>query len=277
MKSELHTIKPPKYPIIENIAQLWKYRDLMMTLVSKEIRIRYLNTSLGYLWAILQPIIMTGIMFLIFSRIGFKNESNIPYSAIALSGMILWIWFLNGMQQSNTILTQSQQMIQKIWFPRAVLPLSKLFSSIIDIVISFIIVLSLHLYYHLEFDVKMIFIPLFFVAFIALQTGWSLGISMISSKFKDIQLLVPFVLQMMFFISPIAFSQDFLAGYLSEEWKWLIGLNPMLFPIEFFRYLMGYSTNIGMIEWISLSIGIIMALWGWNYFSKNEYQLADKL
>lgn len=256
---------------------LWKYRELLGTLAQKDFRVRFVQTRLGYIWAVIQPLFLIAILTFLFGRVLNVDTLNIPYPLFALSGQVLWSFFSFSAVQGGQSLVQSQHMIRKIWFPRVVLPLSKAGVGMMDLTIGLILLLILTLAFGIDISSSLIWtIPAIALTIVA-GTGISLWTSALGIKFRDVQHALPYLIQFLFFLTPVAYPSSLLSRALSDEWTWLAYLNPMAAPIDLIRY--GFFERA--LEWnhvlLSSGIAVISLLTGWIYFHKVERNMADTL
>lgn len=256
---------------------LWKYRELLGTLAQKDFRVRFVQTRLGYIWAVIQPLFLIAILTFLFGRVLNVDTLNIPYPLFALSGQVLWSFFSFSAVQGGQSLVQSQHMIRKIWFPRVVLPLSKAGVGMMDLAIGLILLLILTLAFGIDISSSLIWtIPAIALTIVA-GTGISLWTSALGIKFRDVQHALPYLIQFLFFLTPVAYPSSLLSRALSDEWTWLAYLNPMAAPIDLIRY--GFFERALVWNHVALSSGIavISLLTGWIYFHKVERNMADTL
>lgn len=256
---------------------LWKYRELLGTLAQKDFRVRFVQTRLGYIWAVIQPLFLIAILTFLFGRVLNVDTLNIPYPLFALSGQVLWSFFSFSAVQGGQSLVQSQHMIRKIWFPRVVLPLSKAGVGMMDLTIGLILLLILTLAFGIDISSSLIWtIPAIALTIVA-GTGISLWTSALGIKFRDVQHALPYLIQFLFFLTPVAYPSSLLSRALSDEWTWLAYLNPMAAPIDLIRY--GFFERALVWNHVALSSGIavISLLTGWIYFHKVERNMADTL
>lgn len=256
---------------------LWKYRELLGTLAQKDFRVRFVQTRLGYIWAVIQPLFLIAILTFLFGRVLNVDTLNIPYPLFALSGQVLWSFFSFSAVQGGQSLVQSQHMIRKIWFPRVVLPLSKAGVGMMDLAIGLSLLLILTLAFGIDISSSLIWtIPAIALTIVA-GTGISLWTSALGIKFRDVQHALPYLIQFLFFLTPVAYPSSLLSRALSDEWTWLAYLNPMAAPIDLIRY--GFFERALVWNHVALSSGIavISLLTGWIYFHKVERNMADTL
>lgn len=254
-----------------NLKELFKYRDLFLILAWRDLKVRYAQTALGLVWAFLQPLVTLLLLVIIFGK-GLKLDTgSIPYPLFALSGMAAWTYFSFVLQQSGNSIIGAQEMVKKIYFPRLIIPLSKSITGFVEFSVTFIFLLVLMIYYQLPLTSNLIYFPLFLVAVIVISLGAGIWMSALTIRYRDLQHMVPFIVQIGLYASPIAYK----ATIIPEKWRLLYYFNPMAGVIDGFRFsLLGEE-----ISWyyasISISIGIVLFFTGIFYFKKVERIMAD--
>lgn len=265
-------------PIAKNgWKNLLRQKELLFTLAGRDYRVRFVQTRLGYVWAVIQPLILISILTFLFGRVIEVDTGGIPYPLFAISGQILWSFFSFSAVQGGQSLIQSQHIIRKIWFPRAVLPLSKSIVGLIDLGVGFILTLVLFAIYGQPIAPQWYLIPLALATTIMASMGLALWTSSLSIRFRDAQHALPYAIQFLFFLTPVAYPSGAMAKAIPAGWEWLPYLNPMAGPIDLMR--MGLFGNV---EWtyvqnLSLGIGLLLAFLGWRYFHRVERNMADTL
>lgn len=257
-----------------NWKELYQYRDLFWTLSWRDFRVRYAQTSIGFLWAIIQPILTIAILTIVFGRfVGVKTE--VPHLVYTVAGMSLWTYFSYVMTNSGNSIIASQQMVKKIYFPRLIIPLSKAVVGLIDLFITLILLVILLIYYKVTITWNILYAPLFIA--MAMLAALSIGIwlSALTVRFRDFQHVVPFMVQIGLYITPIAYPIEMVSKNAPEWLQTIYFLNPMAGIIEGFRWsIFGgtLNTNILFLAGSVVTILFISSLW---YFRKVEDEMAD--
>jgi len=254
-----------------NLKELWAYKDLLLTLTYRDLRVRYAQTVLGFLWAGLQPLATLTIFTLVFSRVAKVNTGDIPYPLFALAGMSGWTYFSNVLNGAGSSIVGAQGMISKIYFPRLVIPLSKALGSLVDFGVVFLFLIVLMFWYGISPGPAFFLFPVFL--FLALLSGLAIGIwlSALTVRFRDFQQLVPFVVQLGMYATPVAYP----ASLVPEQYQFWYFLNPMAGVVEGFRWSLLGGPVPGVMTFVSASVVLIIFITGLYYFRSVEKVMAD--
>jgi lipopolysaccharide transport system permease protein len=270
-KEKVTIIKPQHGWRIIDFKELWDYRDLFRFLTWRDIKVLYAQTILGFLWAILQPLIQIIIFTVIFGKVAKLSTDGIPYFLFSTVAVIPWNYMSQAMSQSSQSLVVYQMMLGKIYFPRLIFPLTPVLARLLDFAISILIVLCVMLFYRTHPSWNLMFLPLFIVMMIAVPAGAGMWLSGLAIRFRDVKFAMPFFLQMLVYTGPIVYS----ASKIPEEYRILYSLNPIVGVIEGFR-----SCLLGTpIPWLFIIPGIITSIvllgTGALYFRKMERVFVD--
>lgn len=271
MKETVIRIHPPGASSF-NLAELWESRELLYFFAWRDIKVKYKQTYLGILWAVLQPLLLMGLFYLVFFRT-LKVSVGISYPVYTFAGLTLWGLFSSGITHSSESLLSSSQIIRKIYFPRILIPLASLLTSFIDFLIAFILLVILLLLFQQPVSWQAV---LYFPAAIILALIASFGIgtllAALNVKYRDFRYLLPFAIQLLFFSSQVVYS----IRSLEQGWlKILLYCNPLNGALELFYYPLR-SGNVyitGVL--ISLSVALLFLAAGLSYFKKTEAYFAD--
>lgn len=240
----------------------------------RDYRARFAQTLLGYGWAIIQPLMAAAVLFFLFRNLLQVDTQGVAFLSFTFSGLLLWNYFSFVLSQSSASLISAQSMLQKIYFPRIILPLSKGLLGLVELAISLVLFLFIAF---AEGQVRALgllsFIPLLLGT---LAAAWGLGLwlSALSIRFRDLQQALPFLLQMLFFISPIAYSPALVQERLPESLQSLYYLNPISGILELFRAAL-FNLDYRPQAWYSLIIALLLFISGWWYFHRVERKIAD--
>ncbi len=262
------------------IKDLWNYRGLFYFLAWRDILVRYKQTVIGILWSVLQPLISIVVFTLLFNKVGgFEAGSNVPYAIMVCAGMLPWQFFANSFSSSANSLIANSNLLSKVYFPRLIVPASTVIVTLIDFLISFLILVGLFVWYGFVPDWRILMLPLFLILAIVTAMGTGLFIAALNVKFRDFKYVVPFVVQFGFFISPVGYSSSVIYARtdIPEFVKTIYGLNPMVGVIDGFRWcILGGDTPLRMTSFIaSIVISIFFLILGVWYFRKMEKSFAD--
>lgn len=256
-----------------NIKELFNYRELFLILALRDIKVRYAQTSLGFFWAFLQPLFSTVIFKLIFNNVAKVNTDPIPYHIFVMSGLCVWGYFAYMVTNSGTSLIQSQHLIQKIYFPRLIIPLSKAVVGFVDFLIALFFLICLMIFYKFVPNLHtIIYMPIFLFMSIIAGLGIGIWLSALSIRYRDFQHVIPFSIQMGMYLTPVAYP----AYLIREKFLILYFLNPMAGIVEGFRWSIIGGPTIPiwytLFSFCFISILFISSLF---YFRKVEKIIAD--
>ncbi len=254
-----------------------QYRDLLYTLALRDFKVRYAQTKLGYAWAIVQALTALAVLYLVFNRALNSDTQGVSFLAYSLSGLLFWNFFSYNLSQGAGALIQARNMLQKIYFPRPALVLSKALVAATDLLLALIIFIFFA-YAEATLSLWTIgsFLLAFVLSFLAAQ-GIAFWLSALSVRYRDLQQVVPFLVQMLFFLSPIAYSPDLWDQSLGKDISLLLQLNPMYGILEIWRAgVFGLDLNSRTLV-ISSLYSLFLFSSGWRYFSAVERKMADLL
>ena len=256
-----------------DLHELWEYRELLYFLIWRDIKVRYKQTILGAGWAIIQPLFTMLIFSLFFGQLAHIPSDNFPYPIFSYAALVPWTFFANGLTNSANSLVGESNLIKKIYFPRLVLPISSILSGSVDFVLAFIVLLIMMLMYGIVPTTAIIWLP--FLLLLALVTGLgvSLWLSAMNVQFRDIRYAIPFFVQAWMYATPIAYP----SSLLSEPWRTIYAINPMVGVVEGFRWALlgGVQTAPGPMIIVSALVSISVLISGIFYFRRMEDSFAD--
>ena len=253
---------------------LWRYRELFYILSWRDIKVRYKQTVVGAAWSIIRPLLTTIIFTFVFSRIAhLQNPGNAPYAIMVFAGMLPWQFFSNALSESSGSLVGNANLITKVYFPRMIIPASSVITSLVDFGISFIILIGMLIWYGYIPSWHMIFLPFFIIMAFLCAFGIGLYLTAVNVKYRDFRYIIPFIIQFGLYITPVGFS----SYVISEKWRMLYSLNPMVGVIDGFRWcILGDPMH-----WRSFLVSFVIIccfLWlGIRYFRKMEKSFADNI
>ncbi len=266
------TIDAGKKLDLFDIKELFRYKDLFFTLAYREFRVRYAQTFLGFFWAFLQPAATLLIFTFVFGRAIKVDTGNIPYPVFALSGMVAWTYFSFVVSQSGRSLINSQSMIQKIYFPRIILPLSQAMVGLIDFFITFLLLLLAMFWYGLTPSQHIWYLPFFLFMAIVAALAVGIWISALTIRYRDFMHVIPFLIQIGLYATPVAYS----TLYIPEKYHLLYySLNPMVGVVEGFRWSLIGQGSIHPYTFISMGVVLVLFVTSLIYFRKVEKVMAD--
>lgn len=253
---------------------LWRYRELFYILAWRDIKVRYKQTVIGVAWSIIRPLLTMLVFTFVFGKLAkLPTEGTTPYAILVFAGLLPWQFFSNALTESSNSLIGNTNLISKVYFPRLIIPASSIITSFIDFLISFVIMIGLMVYYQFIPTWQIIVMPVFIIIAFLASFGTGLWLTTMNVKFRDFRYIVPFIVQLGLYISPVGFS----SSVVPEKWRLLYSLNPMVGVIDGFRWcILGGASKIYMPGFL-LSLGVIVLLMWYaiRHFRKMEKAFAD--
>lgn len=252
---------------------VWRQRDLLASLVSRDLRLRYRQTFLGVLWAILQPLAPMLVFTLVFHRVFVAPETKIPYSLFVLAGLVVWLYFSNAVTNAGTSFANNAYLIGKVYFPRLLLPLATVLAGAVDFAVGCSLLLIILFFFGFGLSPMILLLPLLWLlaAWLALAIGMILA--SLSVIYRDIRNLLPFLIQLWLFLTPVVYP----AEVLPERWRFLLQLNPVTGIVENFRVILfGGELNLSSLG-ISVLLTTILSVAAMLIFVRMEKYTADYL
>jgi lipopolysaccharide transport system permease protein len=255
-------------------ADLWRYRELFLTLAWRDISIRYKQTIIGIAWAILKPLLTMVVFTVVFGRLAkLPSDGNAPYALMVFAAMLPWTLFSNALSESSNSLTDNSNLISKVYFPRMIMPTATVITSFIDFLISLVILLGLMIYYRFAPGLNILFLPIFILMALLASLGPGLWITALNVKYRDFRYIIPFIVQFGLYVSPVGFS----INVIPAQWRLLYSLNPLVGIIDGFRWcILGGKCAI---YWPGFALSFIITLFflwlGISRFRKMEKSFAD--
>ncbi len=265
-------IKPSRGFIPINLKDFLMYRELFYFFALKEIKARYKQTFLGIVWAFLKPFISLVIFTVVFGGIVKVPSENIPYPLFCLSGLVLWNYFSYSLLNSSSCLTNNQSLITKVYFPRIIIPCSYSLSGIYDYLISLFFLACIMVYYSAPPSVYVLFLPLVLAAATMTSIGFGLWFSAMGVKYRDIQYIIPFLIQLLLFITPVIYPTTIV----TTKYRFVLYLNPMSGIIDAHRVCILGNKELDLrLLAISMGVSLVIFISGLYYFKRMERYFAD--
>jgi lipopolysaccharide transport system permease protein len=252
---------------------LWRFRELFYFLAWRDLLVRYKQTVMGVAWAFIRPFLTMVIFTLLFGKLAKLPSEGVPYALLVYVGILPWQLFANGISECSYSLIKNSSMISKVYFPRLIAPFSGMLTSFVDFLISGVTLLALLVWFRFVPDGRIIALPLFTLLALLASLGFGLWFAALNVKYRDFQHIVPFVVQIGVYISPVGFA----SGVIPEQWRLLYFLNPMVLVIDGFRWaVLGVGQPFPLPEaFVSLAViagALISGVW---YFRRTERTFAD--
>ena len=269
---EIIFIKPTKGWGSLNLRELWLYRELIYFLTWRDLKVRYKQTVLGAGWAILQPVLSMIVFSIFFGSLLNVPSEGVPYPIFSYAALLPWGVFAKALNDTGRSLVSNRAMLTKIYFPRMVIPLASVFSSLADFLIAFIVMLGLMLYYRIAPTSNIWTLPLFLLLAVITALGVGLWLSAMNVLYRDIGYMIPYITQLWFYLTPIVYS----SSEVPEQWQFFYALNPMVGVVEGFRWaLLGTADAPDPMIAVSATISVVIFISGMFYFRRMERTFAD--
>jgi lipopolysaccharide transport system permease protein len=266
-------IRPPKGWTPINFRDLWLYRELVYFMTLRNLQVRYKQSVLGVLWAILRPF-LTMVVFSIFFG-GFAKiptDNSIPYPIFSYAAILPFELFSKAITDTSNSLVHNSNMITKVYFPRIILPLSSVLSTLVDFFIGFIVLIGMMFYYHITPSVNALWaIPAYLLLAMVASLGMGLWLSAMNVLYRDINYIAPFINQLWMYITPTAYSSTLV----SDKWQLVYSLNPMKAVVDGFRWSLLGGPQPTSTAWVSVGVAVVLLISGLFYFRRMERTFAD--
>jgi lipopolysaccharide transport system permease protein len=256
----------------EWIKEFWQYRELFYFFVWRDIKIRYKQTVLGALWAIIQPFFTMIVFTIFFGKFAKMPSEGVPYPVFSYSALVPWTFFSGAVAYSGNSLVGNSNLLTKVYFPRFAIPASAALSGILDFFIASIILFGIMIYYQIPLSWNLLYWPFLVIPMILLALGLGMIFSSLNVKYRDIKYTIPFMIQIWLFVTPIIYP----ISILPEKYRGLAYLNPITGVIEAFRatVIPDKYVDFGMLSY-SILVSLLAFILGLIYFRKTEKEFAD--
>jgi lipopolysaccharide transport system permease protein len=255
---------------------LWEYRELLYFLVWRDVKVRYKQTALGVAWIVLQPGISTVVFTVLFGILLQVPSGGIPYPLFALAGLVPWNYFAGSLTRSSTSLVASSHLISKVYFPRLIIPISGVLAGLVDLAVTSSALVVLMFVYRIAPTWRVLLLPGFVLLAMATALGFGLWLSALNVRYRDVNYLVPFLVQVWMYLTPVVYG----ATLIPEQYRWLLALNPMTAVVEGFRWaLLGSAGQLTQSAGWLLAVSVLMVAavlaGGLFFFRSTERTFAD--
>lgn len=268
----LTVIQPSKGWVSLKLRDLWEYRELLFFLTWRDIKIRYKQTALGAVWAILQPVMTMVIFTIFFGRVAKISSEGIPYPLFSFAALLPWQLFARALTESSNSLVANQRLISKVYFPRLVIPISAILAGLVDFGIAFVVLIGMMFYYGVVPTAAVLSLPFFLLLAVVTALAAGLWFSALNVEYRDVRHTMPFLVQFWLFATPIAYP----SSLVPEKWRLLYGLNPLAGVVEGFRWaLLGQKGGLGPMVAVSALAVCVLLIAGLVYFQRMEKTFAD--
>jgi lipopolysaccharide transport system permease protein len=253
------------------LGEVWRYRELLLSFCARDIQVRYKQTVLGAAWAIIQPVTTMVIFSLFFGRLANIPSDGVPYPIFSYTGLLPWGFFSNALTQASTSMVTSGELIKKVYFPRLLVPIASTLAGLVDLGIAFVVLLFMMAFYGIAPTPAVLLLPVFLLLALIAALGTGLWLSALNVTYRDVRYVLPFLTQIWLFATPIAYP----SSLLSEPWRTLYGLNPMVGVVEGFRWALLGSNPPGPMLIVSSAMSLFLLASSAYYFRRMESSFAD--
>ena len=254
-----------------NLAELWEYRELLYFLIWRDVKVRYKQTVLGAVWAIIQPFFTMVVFTLFFGLLAKLPSNGLPYPVFYYSALLPWLYFAGALQEATNTMTANRSVITRVYFPRLILPLASVLSPLVDFAIAFTLLIGMMLFYGLAPGPAILLLPVFLLLAVVTALAVGLWLAALNAVYRDVRYVVPFLIQLWMFASPVAYP----SSLVPEAWRWLYGLNPMAGVIEGFRWALLGQGNPSLLVGVSILSLLLVFVAGLLYFRRVEGTIVD--
>ena len=253
---------------------LWRYRELFRVLAWRDLSVRYKQTVIGVLWALIRPVLTVLVFTIIFGRIAqLPTDGTAPYALMVFAGILPWTFFSTGLSEASSSLINNANLISKVYFPRLIVPTATVVVAFVDLLISFCVLVLLMAWYQFMPDWRILLLPAFVLLAFCASIGPALWTTALTVKYRDFRYIIPFIVQFGLYVSPVGFS----SSVVPEQWRLLYSLNPMVGVIDGFRWcILGGQSSLYLPGLVASAIVAGFFLWvGIRQFRKMERSFAD--
>jgi lipopolysaccharide transport system permease protein len=267
-------IRPSQGWVGLELRQLWDYRELVGFLAWRDLHIRYRQTAIGVLWAVIQPFFTMIVFTVVFGHLAGLKSEGLPYPLFAFAALVPWQFFIYCLNQSSSSLIANQNLVTKVYFPRLVIPIGVTVAGLVDFAIASVILGAMMAYYGVFPTTAIVLLPAFLLLALVTALGVGLVLSALAVRFRDVQYVIPFLIQIWLFLTPIAYEP----AIFPQPWRTVLGLNPMSGVVEGFRWaLLGAHTAPGVSILLSAAVSLVMLGFGLFTFRRMEASFADRI
>ena len=251
---------------------LWAYRELLLFLAWRDILVRYKQTVIGIAWSVIRPVLTMVVFTVVFGRIANLPSEGVPYPVLVFAAMLPWYFFATALSEGSNSLVQNANIVSKVYFPRLIIPVSTIAVSLVDFLISLALLAGLMVWYQALPSARVLALPAFLLLVLVVTTGLTLWLAALNVRYRDFRYVVPFLIQVGLFLSPVGFS----SAIVPDAWRLAYALNPMVGVIEGFRWCLidGYRLDAGSLA-LGTGISVLILATGLDYFRRTERSFAD--
>lgn len=272
--AEESVIDDRRTPLAESLRELWRFRDLVLLLTLRDIKLRYRTTAVGAAWAVVQPLLTMAVL-VGFARLFGVTGERVPYPLFLISGLVPWTYFTHGLTQATLSILGHEYLLDKVYFPRAVLPLAAVLGGLVDFLTAAMLVPLFMLYFGITPSLSTIVIPLFVLLAVATALGLGWWLAVLNVRYRDVGNMLPFVTQLLFFATPISYPMSLVP----ERYHVLAALNPMTGMVEGFRWALFRQPGEAMpgVVWVSVLVSLVLLVSGFWFVLREQDLIGDSV
>lgn len=254
------------------IKEFWRYKELLYFFIWRDVKVKYKQTVLGALWAIIQPFCTMVVFTIFFGQLAKMPSDGIPYPVFSYSALVPWTYFTGALTAAGNCLIGNSNLLTKVYFPRVAIPVASVLSGLIDFFIASVLLGGVMMYYHIPFSWKLVFWPVLIIPMMFLALGLGMLLASLNVKYRDVKYTIPFGIQLLLFVTPIIYP----LSIVPEKYRVLISLNPLTGIIDAFRSIVIQNKSIDFMS-LGISIAVIMVVFvlGLSVFKNTEKKFAD--
>ncbi len=265
-------IEPAARRLSLELQPVWEYRQLLYFLTLRDLKVRYKQTVLGASWALIQPLLATIVFTVFFGRVAHLGSQGVPYLIFAFAGTLPWTYFANATTNGSNSLVNAAAMVTKVYFPRMALPISAVLGCAVDFLCAAVLLVPMMAWFGLAPTLRLLALPLFFLLATGAALGLAVFLSALSVSYRDVKYVIPFLTQLWLFATPVVYS----ASGLTQPWRTLYGLNPMVGVVDGFRWaIIGTGPSPGFTTLASVATTLVLLCGGAIYLRHVEQSMAD--
>jgi len=272
---EPQVIEPTRGLRLVNPSELWRWRELFVALIVRDVAVRYKQTAVGVAWVVMQPLAMVAIFTFLLGKIGNVPTDGLPYPLFAFAAMVPWQVFSKALIEGSMSLAAHRSLVTKVYFPRLLMPAAAVFGGIVDFAIILVILLAMMLWFGFVPGWQIVLVPPLLLLALLTSLGVALWLSALNVLYRDVQIMLPFLAQIWLFLTPVLYP----ASVVPERWRAVYAMNPMVTVTESFRWavLGGTTAPQPLMLAISTATVVVVLLSGLAYFRHVERQMADRI
>ena len=265
-------------PPLDYWLDLWRYRELFLVLAARDISVRYKQTAIGIAWAFVQPFLTMLIMTVIFGRVaGLRSDGSAPYPIMVFAAVLPWMFFSTALASASQSMVGNANLVSKVYFPRLVVPASAVATSFVDLLVSCVVLAGMMAWFSVAPSWRILALPVFVVVAFLAVLGPGLLVTALNVRYRDFRYVIPFLVQVGLYVSPVGFSSSVVREKLGDAWLLLYSLNPMVGVIDGFRWvILGHDSPLYLPGFlVSCLVIVALLLLGVWYFRRTERAFAD--